>query len=186
MSALLTAEQEAFQLTDSPYRTKLQQLPDLLDSAIQVLKTIPSSKTSTNRQDRDSMEQLQQNIERFNKLGIQEQPGIPDAHHLARACHLHVLIFYNLVVHRVPHRHRSNQEYADALFSAFRCIRDQTWDEIPYLRLWVLLTGAVASHDLKKKSFFKAQLVRGIYQMGPGEFRRVKGMSYIGCGPRLC
>ena len=43
-----------------------------------------------------------------------------------------------------------------------------------------LLSGAVASNDPTRKSFFQAQLVRAIYQMGASEFRRIKGIAADG------
>ena len=82
-------------------------------------------------------EQFQESIERFGQLGCEEHPEAKDAHLLARACHLNLVIFYHLVVNKIPHRHTSNQKYADGLFSAIRGIPDKTWNDIPYLRLWM-------------------------------------------------
>lgn len=138
LTPLLTAEQEDFQLVRSVYSDKLRNVPDLLNKAVEVMRTT-SAIDSGSQQDKNSVEQLQQMVERFGQASSEEDPAAPDAHHLVRACHLNFVIFYNLAVHRIPSRHRGNQKYADGLFSAVRCISERAWQDIPYLRLWVLV-----------------------------------------------
>ena len=179
---LLAAEQEDFQKMNSTYSATLRQLPDLLASAVHLLndelhsslRVEADTKMKATTPGGNIIADFKERLDRFGQLGFEEHPDFFDAHHLARACHLNFVIFYNLVIHRLPHRHRSNQKYADALFFAIRGTKERTWEGISYLRLWILLTGAVASNDVSQKSFFKAQLVRSIFQMGAKDFRRVK------------
>ena len=139
LTPLLAAEQEEFHLTKSPYSDKLQQLPELLSSAVQIMDAaiVADVASTDNSPGSEIVEQFQAGIERFGQHGSEELPEARDAHHLARACHLNFVIFYSLVVHRIPHRHRSNQKYADALYSAVRHVKESTWQNISYLRLWM-------------------------------------------------
>ena len=136
---LIATEQDAFHQTHSRYTRTLQQLPELLASATEVLRDALANDTifPTTAAATRKIERFQEDIERVGFLASEEVPGALDAQHLARACHLNFIIFYNLIVHRIPNRHRSNQKYADGLFSAVRCIQNSTWDDIPYLRLWM-------------------------------------------------
>ena len=136
---LLVAEQEQFQRASTAHSKVLEQLPELLKAAVSFLNetTMDETDMTAASTSQDTIQQLQGYIERIGRIASQEQPDTSDVHHLARACHLTLVVLHNLAVHRVPHRHISNQKYADGIFSAVRCIENDTWREIPYLRLWM-------------------------------------------------
>ena len=176
LTPILAAEQSDFHRTNQTASSeKLGQLRNLLVAAQDVLNDVLTEEAASYFTTSDDTAQIfRQHLELFQQSGVQPDPRSPDAHHLARACHLNMVILFHLIVNKVPQRHMNNQSFVNNLFEAVRNVKDATWRPIPYLRLWVLLTGAISSIDVSKKSFFKAQLVRAIYQMGMSEWRRVK------------
>lgn len=177
MSPLLVAEQQDLQQRpQTAHSTKLQEVPQILIYASAALR---GSSTGTGVHDymlyKDDHSLLfRESLDHFGQQSIHGVNQTDDSHQLARACHLTLVIFYNLVINKVPYRHNSNQRNCQWLCDAVRNVRDNTWQLVPYFRLWILLTGMVTSTSQSDKSLFKAHFVRAIFQMGHSDWRRAK------------
>lgn len=108
----------------------------------------------------------------YQRTRLEDTPA--DAFELVRCAYSMALIHFNSIADKIPFRHAANQANADGLFDAICRVKNQTWEELPYLRLLMLLTGAASTTSARTKSFFKAETVRAIYQMGEEEMPRVK------------
>lgn len=173
LSRLLFAEQDNFQKQGpTAYTQNLQRLPSIIAHVGAVLKSEIIEQRNYCR-----IEEYRKDLETFGRESCSNHVTAPDAQHLGRCCFQLMCILFNLVVNKVPHRHQSNQPHVNELFDAVRRIKNSTWSPIPYLRLLALLTAATTTSDQSIKSFFKAELVRSIYQMGSGEWHRVQ--AYI-------
>ncbi|KXL51153.1 hypothetical protein M433DRAFT_140892 [Acidomyces richmondensis BFW] len=142
LSPLLHAELENFQGRPKSAETeKLQEIVDLL------LKLHASCDRVEFPQDRPisdcnpkyeevagkciaNMRSWQQNY--HNELGSS------DALLLAQAYSNSFMIFYHLVRGR-PHRDCENQNYVDELYRGISLIKNETWETLPYQRLYLLV-----------------------------------------------
>ena len=139
LTPLVIAEQEDFHKKNTLYREHLQQLPELLRNAFNLLDGVLKEGVNLNISlvPTDSIEHFEKCIEHFGQLASLNFNHSPDASNLIRTCHLNLVIISNLVRYRMPHRHKINQKYADGLYSAFRSVSDQAWEHLWYLRLWM-------------------------------------------------
>ncbi|KAF2725009.1 hypothetical protein K431DRAFT_116892 [Polychaeton citri CBS 116435] len=176
ISPLLVAEQQDLQQgIQTAHNVKLREVPQLLASASAALRgssILPTQDFILYKDDPSLL--FRDGLDRFGQQSIHGINETDDSHQLARACHLTLVIFYNLAINKVPYRHHSNQRNCQWLCDAVRNIQDSTWQLVPYFRLWILLTGMVASTSQSDKSVFKAHFVRAIFQMGLPDWRRAK------------
>lgn len=169
-TSLLLAEQDEFQKAGrTPYTDNLVGLTSIIEGVGNILRNefLPT-------RDPSLVEKVRNDLEDFGRRATRDHPSAPDARHLGRCCFQYMCILFNLTANKVPHRHKSNQLNVEQLYDAVRRVKNSTWQQIPYHRLLVLLTAAIATSDQSTKSFFKAELVRSIYQMGLTEWRRIE------------
>ena len=130
---LLVAELEALERTDSPYHDTVQTLSEFLQSATSILESNAFPSVQVNGH--NFVERAQELLERFNVQALSERADAGDTRQLARACYCTLVVLQNLIVHKTPHRHRSNEQYTDWLFATIQSVEDKVWKDVPYLQL---------------------------------------------------
>lgn len=165
---ILKAEHEDFQRSNQiVYADQLEGIPTVLSNASACLEANALDNNG-------SIEQFRASLVAFAHHSCVEDPLNPDALHLGRCCYFAFSTLFNVIVNKAPHRHTRNQELVEQLFDAIRRVKNRTWESIPYLRLFILLSAAVTTSTQSMKSFFKAELVRSIFQMGNDEWKRIE------------
>lgn len=175
LTTLLISEQETLQQSShSVYTSRLKGLPSLLHIASACLSNDSDDLPNDCANDSEAVETFRTSLVTFGQDACLDDPLNPDAMHLGRCCYFTASILFNVIVNRAPHRHMKNQELVEQVFDAIKRVKNGTWVSRPYLRLAVLLFAAVTTCTQHMKSFFKAELVRSIYQMGVEEWGRIE------------
>lgn len=122
--------------------------------------------------DDDSLEIFRE-LNKFSKRDCETNTK-PKTHvQLARAYHQAVAILYNAFVNRDSLNHESNAEYAKGLLAAFLHVPSRVWDEVPRFRTFVYLLGMASSQESHMRSYFQAQLIKGVYQTEHDSWRKI-------------
>lgn len=175
LTPILISEQQSLQQSSSSmYAVRLKGLPALLQTASNCLSVGSNDSTIDFTSESEDVETFRANLVTFGQDACGYDTQNPDAMHLGRCCYFTLSILFNLIVNRAPHRHMKNQELVEQVLDAIKRVKNSTWTSIPYLRLFVLLSAAVTTCTQHMKSFFKAELVRSIYQMGTDEWERIE------------
>lgn len=125
---LLIAEQEALIHTDSPFKANFRVFADFLQIAAHFL---------SNASQHESAGRLQHLLEQLSIASRNDRPTTDDSYHLAQACSSTLAILYGLVVRKTPHRHQSNEQHVQWLFTAIQNTSQRHWMHVPYLQLFV-------------------------------------------------
>lgn len=174
--ALLVAERDEFllnRLSSFLGHRMIHSIP-LHQKACAALTKVLRRSSNLDDDDTTVFDTYRQSLVDFWEAACLDDPAAADSVHLCQACYFEAALFYNTLVMGIPQRHKSNQDLVDRLFHAFDGVTDTTWTHLPYLRLQILLTAAATTRNVSQKSYWKAQLVRAIYQSGPKEWRRVR------------
>ncbi|KAF2165834.1 hypothetical protein M409DRAFT_55694 [Zasmidium cellare ATCC 36951] len=172
---ILVAEQEALQQSNQVlHAEQLEGLPMILQNASSCLQADSNNSSSHPTTDSEATETFRAGLVAFGQHACMEDQLNPDSIHLGRCCYFTLSTLFNVIVNKAPHRHAKNQKLVEHVFDAIQRVKNSTWASIPYLRLLVLLSAAVTTNAQHMKSFFKAELVRSIYQMGVDEWKRIE------------
>jgi hypothetical protein len=101
------------------------------------------------------------------------QSSVQDQY-LARCCYHTFAILYNILVNRRPFRHPSNKKHATGLYFPIQTNLRRSWDELPRLKLWILVVALSASRDAGEQSLFQDHIATTIYQSGITAWERIK------------
>ncbi|KAF2092678.1 hypothetical protein NA57DRAFT_82042 [Rhizodiscina lignyota] len=87
---------------------------------------------------------------------------------IGQACRLAAMIHIRACSRLIPHKDPRNREDVDALYDIMSTLDIHDWKQIPYILLWVLLTGSAAGEVPGTRCLFLAELNRlglslGIY-----------------------
>ncbi|KAK4495820.1 hypothetical protein PRZ48_013088 [Zasmidium cellare] len=172
---ILLAEQQALQKSAQVlHADQLEAVSALLQNASACLQADSGSSTIHPSIDSEATETFRTSLVAFGQHACVDDPLNPDSIHLGRCCYFTFSTLFNVIVNKAPHRHTKNQKLVEHVYDAMQRVKNSTWASIPYLRLLVLLSAAVTTNAQHMKSFFKAELVRSIYQMGVEEWKRIE------------
>lgn len=139
LSRIILAEHERFrQSAHTAYRTRLEPFSTVLADAVDAFGSAsPSSASQNSNPEGRAVLKFCGSLEKARKAGVERDDNVADAHYLARMCYLEMLVWYNLISHKISPGDKSNAVIIDSMYDTMCKIDDYTWQQVPYLRLWM-------------------------------------------------